>query len=124
MQFDPLSLSFDTATCTLYVAGSVDEMSAEMLRDALHRCLDQTTSPLTVDLTDVSFLTSVGLGVLAAAMRRAAEAGSAVELVAKAGSIAEKVLAICGLSHTIGASAASERWGELDRPRVAPPQLA
>ena len=100
VQFEPLSLSFDTVSSTLFVGGSVDEMSADKLRDALNRCLGETASTLTVDLTDVSFLTSVGIGVLAAAVHRGADLGATVEVVAKAGSIPERVLAICGLPHT------------------------
>ena len=101
MEFEPISLSFDTATCTLFVGGSVDEMSAGKLRDALDRCMDETTPTLTVDLTDVSFLTSVGIGVLAAAQHRGADLGSAVEVVTEAGSIPDRVLAICGLPYSV-----------------------
>ena len=101
VQFEPLSLSFDTVSSTLFVGGSIDEMSADKLRDALNRCMGETTPTLTVDLTDVSFLTSVGIGVLAAAVHRGADLGCTVEAVAEAGSIPERVLAICGLPHTI-----------------------
>lgn len=100
VQFEPLLLSFDAVSSTLFVGGSVDEMSADTLRSALNRCLGETASTLTVDLTNVSFLTSVGIGVLAAAVHRGADLGATVVVVAKAGSIAERVLAICGLPHT------------------------
>ncbi len=110
MQFEPLSLSFDTVSSTLFVGGSVDEMSADKLRDALNRCMGETAPILTVDLSKVSFLTSVGIGVLAAAMHRGADLGSTVEVVARAGSIPDKVLAICGLPHTTRPDDESERW--------------
>lgn len=95
----PLTTSYDDATSTLLVSGSVDELSGVALRDALQRCSAGFTREMSVDLTDVDFLPSLGVGVLAIAMRTAEENGSRLTLVAAADTIAHQVLTICGLPH-------------------------
>lgn len=81
------------------VSGSVDELAGVALRDAIDKHSDSCTQPLTVDLTDVDFLPSLGVGVLAVAMRTAEEKGASIDLVAASGTIAQQVLNICGLPY-------------------------
>ena len=68
-------------------------------REALEKHSEGFTRDLVVDLDDVDFLPSLGVGVLAVALRTAEERGSRLELVAAKGTIAEQVLHICGLPH-------------------------
>ena len=101
MEERPLTISVDPDTRTLYVSGEVDELSAIALREALEKHSNGFTDDLVVDLSDVDFLPSMGVGVLAVASRTAGERGSAIELVAVKGTIAQQVLHICGLPHRV-----------------------
>src|SRR3954454_20598740 len=62
------------------VTGEVDVYSAPALRDGLTELLEAGTS-VVVDLTDVGFLDSTGLGALVAARTTAAEHGASLPLV-------------------------------------------
>jgi anti-anti-sigma factor len=96
-----LTLTFesDSTPRTLLVSGQVDEVSAPAFRDALDEHSEGFSRDLVVDVSDVDFLPSLGVAVLAVALRTARERGSVVELVATKGTIAEHVLEICGLPH-------------------------
>ena len=99
MEERPLAFSYDAETRTLHVSGEVDELSGPALREALGTHSADYTERLVVDLGEVDFLPSAGVGVLAVAMRNADERGSELELVAPKGTIAQQVLNICGLPH-------------------------
>jgi anti-anti-sigma factor len=95
----PLTFSFEPDTRTLYVSGEVDELSGVAFRETLEKHSEGYTRALVVDLSDVDFLPSLGVGVLAVAMRNADENGGGIDLVAGKGTIAQQVLNICGLPH-------------------------
>ena len=101
MEERPLTFSVDLDTRTLYVSGEVDELSAIALREVLDKHSKGFSEDLVVDLSDVDFLPSMGVGVLAVASRTAEERGSTIELVAGKGTIAQQVLNICGLPHRV-----------------------
>ena len=63
------------------VAGEVDLLTANELRDALMTEVNRSR-PVVVDLTDVDFLSSNGLATLAMANRAAADTGSELRVVA------------------------------------------
>ena len=102
MEERPLTFSVDPDTGTLRVSGEVDELSGDAFREAIQKHSEDYTRDLVVDLGDVDFLPSLGVGVLAVAIRTAEERGSRIELVAGKGTIAEQVLHICGLPHRHG----------------------
>jgi anti-sigma B factor antagonist len=52
------------------VAGEIDVASAPELRDCLHQTIDAGSRHLVVDLRQVEFMDSVGLGVLVGVQRR------------------------------------------------------
>ena len=62
------------------VSGEVDVYAAPALRDGLTELL-QDGSSVVVDLTEVGFLDSTGLGALVAARTTAAERGASLPLV-------------------------------------------
>jgi anti-sigma B factor antagonist len=62
------------------VSGEVDVYAAPALRDGLTDLLQQG-GPVIVDLTEVGFLGSTGLGALVAARTAAAERGASLPLV-------------------------------------------
>ncbi|MDQ2750686.1 MAG: STAS domain-containing protein [Actinomycetota bacterium] len=64
----------------LEVRGEVDVYSAPALADGLTTLLDSGTKAVIVDLTEVGFLDSTGLGVLVAARSNAADAGRALPI--------------------------------------------
>ena len=63
------------------VAGDVDLYSAPDLRDQLTSLAERRTGRVVVDLSEVTFLDSMGLGVLVGAAKRALERDTHVDLV-------------------------------------------
>jgi anti-sigma B factor antagonist len=85
----------DGGVPVLAVSGEVDVYSAPALRDALTQLLESGRS-VVVDLTNVGFLDSTGLGALVAARTAAAEHGASLPLVCTHPRIL-KLFAITGL---------------------------
>jgi anti-sigma B factor antagonist len=65
----------------LDVRGEVDVYSAPALRDGLSTLLSSNSSTAIVDLTNVGFLDSTGLGALVAARTTASESGGRLPIV-------------------------------------------
>jgi anti-anti-sigma factor len=84
---------------TLTLHGELDEAASAGLRDLLRVVLADLDGDLRLDLADVDFLPSVAVGVLAAAQGAAAKQGASITFVAAKGTIAQRVLTICGLAH-------------------------
>lgn len=66
---------------TVAVRGEVDVATAPAVREALYRLFDAGARHVVVDLGEMTFIDSSGLGVLVGALRRAREAGGRLELV-------------------------------------------
>lgn len=95
----PFLATFDEATGVLRVSGEIDEVSAVDLRSALAKHTGDSSQGLVVDLSAVTFLPSLAVGVLANAREKALAAGVPFEMVASDGSIAQRVLAVCALPY-------------------------
>ncbi len=65
----------------LDVAGEVDVYSAPTLRERLAELLEATEPDVIVNLTEVTFLDSTGIGTLVAALNRAVALGGTLLLV-------------------------------------------
>jgi len=64
----------------LAVRGEVDVYSAPALQEGLNTLLDSGAKAVIVDLTEVGFLDSTGLGVLVAARTSAVDAGGSLPI--------------------------------------------
>ncbi len=93
------SSRFDEASSVLTVSGEIDEGAGVMLREELTKYSNDFERAITVDVSDVEYLPSLAVGVLATARRRAEQAGTGLGLRAVEGSLAQRVLTICGLEH-------------------------
>jgi anti-sigma B factor antagonist len=80
----------------LEVQGEVDLYTSPQLRDAILRLTEEGENRIVIDLNNVSFIDSSGLGVLVAGLKRARERGGELALVFGEGSV-QKVLGITGL---------------------------
>lgn len=95
-----LSVAQNGDVPVIAVSGEVDVYSAPALRDRLTELLE-TGPSVVVDLTDVSFLDSTGLGALVAARTVAAGQGGALALVCTQQRIL-KLFTITGLDGVFG----------------------
>ena len=89
----------------LSIKGEVDLYTAPRLKERLADLTGSGRNRLAIDLEQVEFMDSTGLGVLIGALKRCKEAGGTLALVAPREPVV-KVLAITGLDKvfTIGAS--------------------
>ncbi len=76
-----LSTSSRTPWTVLHVRGEIDMASAPQLRQEVVRLVDQGDRHLVLDLSEVAFCDSTGIGVMVAAVKRARTAGGDVRLV-------------------------------------------
>jgi anti-anti-sigma factor len=83
----------------LIAHGDLDEPATVGLRETITTATDELSGDLTIDLSDVDFLPSSAIGVLATSQAGARRKGSTVSFVATDGSIAQRVLSVCGLDY-------------------------
>src|SRR3954447_10301506 len=62
--------ALDASTHVVEAAGQVDLFSAPSLKERIWQLIDDEKTRLVVDLTDVTFMDSTGLGVLIGARKR------------------------------------------------------
>src|SRR5262249_46990539 len=99
MTHDELSIDLRTeeeGVLVFKLRGSLDLATAPTVRAALTEATDTGPHDLIVDLTQLEFLDSTGLGVLIGAHRRAAEHSGSFRLIIGDGAIA-RLLNITGL---------------------------
>jgi anti-anti-sigma factor len=87
MTHDELSIDLKTenggATLAFTLRGSLDLATAPTVRAALSEATETSSHDLIIDLTQLEFLDSTGLGVLIGAHRRAAERGGSFRLIVR-----------------------------------------
>jgi len=82
------------------VSGEVDLATSPELDVAIIAAIDSGTSSVVIDLTDVSFMDSSGLGVIVRALKRCREAENDLDLVITNERVL-KVFGITGLDQVI-----------------------
>lgn len=92
--FRPFEASYSPETGELAVSGEIDELSGPAFRQAIKEATDGYKRPVTINLNEVEFFPSLAVGILAGAMR-----SGDILLVAKEGTIAQRVLEICGMTY-------------------------
>lgn len=99
----------------LSVAGVLDAATISALRQALLATIDASPAVLVIDLTEVAFIDSEGLGTLVAAAKRAETAGVNLRLVTPESQVC-RVLQITGLIRMLPVyetlEAALGTWGD------------
>ena len=90
----------DGSKATVAIRGELDVYTAPKLRGRLHELLDEGVSEITLDLADLSFIDSSGLGVIVGALKRLRERDGNLVLRAPSRSTS-KVLEITGLSRIL-----------------------
>lgn len=81
--------------------GEVDVSCASELRDAIDAALASEASSLTIDLAEVPYIDSTGIGVLVGAAHRGADAGKDVR-VANPQRNVRRVLDMLGVTGELG----------------------
>lgn len=90
----------DGTAATVSIRGELDVYTAPQLRTRLHELFDGGVSEITLDLADLSFIDSSGLGVIVGALKRLRERDGNLVLRAPSRSTS-KVLEITGLSRIL-----------------------
>lgn len=88
----------------IVVVGEVDVSNASQLRDALNVALEKDTMALEVDLSEVPYIDSTGIGVLVGAAHRAGDA-DIIFSVAHPQRNVLRVLGMLGVTGELGISA-------------------
>lgn len=83
----------------LIAHGDLDEPATVGLRETISQATEDLTGDLTIDLSDVDFLPSSAIGVLATSQAGARRNGANIAFVAQDGTIAQRVLTVCGLDY-------------------------
>jgi anti-sigma B factor antagonist len=92
----------------LAVDGELDLYTAPTLRDHVLAAADDDRHRLIIDLTEVPFMDSSGLGVIVGCLKRVRESGGDLVLVTRPGSPPGKLLSLTGLDRAIPTFASTE----------------
>lgn len=84
--------------------GEVDVSCAAELREAVNQAIDAGAAQVTVDLAEVPYIDSTGIGVLVGASHHAAETGSALKVVNPQRNV-RRVLDMLGVTAELGIDA-------------------
>lgn len=99
MTADQFHYDLDQTRGVLTLHGELDEVASVELREVLTKVTDEFTTGLAIDLENVTFMPSPAIGVLASSREKARRNGVTVTFVAPAGTIAARLLTICGLEY-------------------------
>ncbi|MBC9732770.1 STAS domain-containing protein [Nocardioides marmotae] len=103
---DGRTLAFRAQGAVLRVTGSVDEDIVAVLQDRLADFVATHRGQVVwVDVDEVDFLPSAGIGALVAAQGAAQRAGGLLTLVAAEGTLPARVFGLMGIDHDATAAA-------------------
>ena len=94
------SLDRDADTATVALRGEVDVLTVDQVRVALTDAIADRPRAIVVDLADLTFIDSTGLGALVFGFQRARDAGIAFRL-ARASRGVRQVLVLSGLLEVV-----------------------
>ncbi len=94
------SLDRDADTATVALRGEVDVLTVDQVRVALTDAIAEGPRSIVVDLADLAFIDSTGLGALVFGFQRARDAGIAFRL-ARASRGVRQVLVLSGLLEVV-----------------------
>jgi anti-sigma B factor antagonist len=94
------SLDRDGGRATVLLRGEVDVLTVDQVRGALAEALQTGPREIVVDLTELVFIDSTGLGALISGFQRARDAGIRFRL-AKASPGVRQVLQLSGLLEVV-----------------------
>lgn len=86
---------------TVFVAGEVDVSCADELRGALDDALASAAEEVIVDISELSYIDSTGIGVLVGVVHRGEEQGKRVRIAHPQRNV-ERVLAMLGILADLG----------------------
>jgi anti-sigma B factor antagonist len=92
------SVTHDTRV-VVHLVGDIDVVRAGPLRQRLTELIDAGRTDLIVDLTEVVFMDSSGLGVLVGALKATRKREGRLELVVPRGTVTGRVLRLSGLDR-------------------------
>lgn len=97
-----MSLSINTSEDAgrVLVEGEVDVSNADELRDAVDAAIALDAPEVTVDLSQVPYIDSTGIGVLVGAAHRAADAGKKLVVASPQKNVA-RVLGLLGVADDL-----------------------
>ena len=97
-----MSLSINTSVdaARVLVEGEVDVSNADELRNAVDAALALDEPEVTVDLSQVPYIDSTGIGVLVGAAHRAADAGKKLVVASPQKNVA-RVLGLLGVADDL-----------------------
>lgn len=97
-----MSLSINTSedAARVLVEGEVDVSNADELRDAVDCALAHDAPEVAVDLSQVPYIDSTGIGVLVGAAHRAADAGKKLVVASPQKNVA-RVLGLLGVADDL-----------------------
>jgi anti-anti-sigma factor len=90
---------YDLDGGVLSLHGELDEVASTELRDVLTKATDEFSTDVAIDLAKVTFMPSPAIGVLASSREKSRRNGATMTFVAPAGTIAARLLTICGLEY-------------------------
>jgi anti-anti-sigma factor len=93
----PYDTLYFAESSTLMVLGCVDELHVDAFREAVREASLDHHRDLVVDLTEAEFIPSIAIGVLVGATKACRANGATLRLEARSGTIARRVLDICGM---------------------------
>jgi anti-sigma B factor antagonist len=94
------SLAHDAGTVTVALHGEVDVLTVDQVRVALTEALDQRPDSIVVDLAELSFIDSTGLGALVFGFQRARDTRIDFALARPSGTV-RQILVLSGLLEVI-----------------------
>jgi anti-sigma B factor antagonist len=94
------NLDADVGTTTLALLGEVDVLTVDQVRVALDEALAVRPREIVVDLRDLAFIDSTGLGALISGFQRARDAGIGFRLAHPSRAV-HQILVLSGLLEVV-----------------------